>query len=614
VAREVKLQLTAQDKTAAAFNSLNKKLGGLNKSIGASVTKIAKIGAAFGAAGVAAGVALTKASMASVDALAKTSDRLGIATEKLAGLQHAASLAGVENRTLEKSLQNLAVGVSDAADGTGVAKDALLELGLSAGILEQLPLDQQMLEVADAMQGVKNQADKVRIATDLFGARGVSVLNMIGSGSENLTKMAEEAEHLGIAVSRVDAAKIEAANDSVTRAKSVFAGLGNQLSDAFSPIIGEVATRFYQAALDTEGFGNIGQDVAAALVRGFGTFLDTIQMVRHGILAVELIALKAKKSFQNVFEPTAAETEFQKQRIAFQQQIIKGEKTQQEFVLWQIDAQKRLRDGTFIANGAIKQGSQETEDAIEKVIQQMAELTGTALPSERIELFYNRIIAKAEEAGKVVADNSPAKVLADSAGEGVETVVKKLTFLEKTAIEGSKRRTEFEAKSMTEQTDHVLGELSNQFSGIAQNNKKLFALNKAFQIAQAVMQTYQGATLALSSYPPPLSFIMAGAQVAAGLGQVAQIRAQSFEGGGFTGRGARAGGLDGKGGQMHMLHPNETVIDHTKGQGQGITIINNIDAKGADASVDMKIRAAMQQSSQQTVATIQDLMRRRRFV
>jgi len=614
VAREVKLQLTAQDKTAAAFNSLNKKLGGLNKSIGASVTKIAKIGAAFGAAGVAAGVALTKASMASVDALAKTSDRLGIATEKLAGLQHAASLAGVENRTLEKSLQNLAVGVSDAADGTGVAKDALLELGLSAGILEQLPLDQQMLEVADAMQGVKNQADKVRIATDLFGARGVSVLNMIGSGSENLTKMAEEAEHLGIAVSRVDAAKIEAANDSVTRAKSVFAGLGNQLSDAFSPIIGEVATRFYQAALDTEGFGNIGQDVAAALVRGFGTFLDTIQMVRHGILAVELIALKAKKSFQNVFEPTAAETEFQKQRIAFQQQIIKGEKTQQEFVLWQIDAQKRLRDGTFIANGAIKQGSQETEAAIEKVIQQMAELTGTALPSERIELFYNRIIAKAEEAGKVVADNSPAKVLADSAGEGVETVVKKLTFLEKTAIEGSKRRTEFEAKSMTEQTDHVLGELSNQFSGIAQNNKKLFALNKAFQIAQAVMQTYQGATLALSSYPPPLSFIMAGAQVAAGLGQVAQIRAQSFEGGGFTGRGARAGGLDGKGGQMHMLHPNETVIDHTKGQGQGITIINNIDAKGADASVDMKIRAAMQQSSQQTVATIQDLMRRRRFV
>ncbi len=613
MARDVKLQITAQDKTAAAFNSLNKKLGGLNKSIGASVTKIAKIGAAFATAGVAAGVALTKASMTSVDALAKTSDRLGIATEKLAGLQHAASLAGVENRTLEKSLQNLAVGVSDAADGTGVAKDALIELGLSAGILEQMSIDDQLSIVADAMQGVKNQADKVRIATELFGARGVTVLNMIGAGSENLDKAAQEAEHLGIAVSRIDAAKIEAANDAVTTAKSVFTGLGNQLATAFSPIITEIATGFHQSALDTEGFGNIGQDVAAALVSGFGTFLDTLQMIKHGIMAVELIALKAKKSFQDVFEPSAAMSEFVKQEKQMRIALMKGEMSQREFTLWQIDAQKRLADGTFIANGAIQEGAQETQTAIDALVKEMADLTSQALPSDKIELLYNRIIAKAEEAGKAIADNSPAKILEDSEGEGVETVVKKLTFLEKTAIEGSKRRTKFESKSMTEQTSHVLGELSNQFSGIATNNKKLFQLNKAFQIANAIMQTYQGATLAMSSYPPPLNFVMAAATVASGLGQVAQIKAQSFEGGGFTGRGARAGGLDGKGGQMAMLHPNESVIDHTKGQAGGITIINNIDATGG-ADVDMKIRTAVEQGSQQTVATIQDLMRRRRFV
>lgn len=38
----------------------------------------------------------------------------------------------------------------------------------------------------------------------------------------------------------------------------------------------------------------------------------------------------------------------------------------------------------------------------------------------------------------------------------------------------------------------------------------------------------------------------------------------SFNGGGFTGRGARSGGVDGKGGFPAILHPNETVIDHTK--------------------------------------------------
>ena len=41
----------------------------------------------------------------------------------------------------------------------------------------------------------------------------------------------------------------------------------------------------------------------------------------------------------------------------------------------------------------------------------------------------------------------------------------------------------------------------------------------------------------------------------------------SFDGGGDTPNGPRAGGVDGKGGFPAILHPNETVIDHTKGRG-----------------------------------------------
>ena len=55
-----------------------------------------------------------------------------------------------------------------------------------------------------------------------------------------------------------------------------------------------------------------------------------------------------------------------------------------------------------------------------------------------------------------------------------------------------------------------------------------------------------------------------------------QMRPTSFSGGGYTGSGARAGGLDGKGGFMAMIHPRETVVDHTKGQGTGgVTVIQN---------------------------------------
>jgi tape measure domain-containing protein len=59
----------------------------------------------------------------------------------------------------------------------------------------------------------------------------------------------------------------------------------------------------------------------------------------------------------------------------------------------------------------------------------------------------------------------------------------------------------------------------------------------------------------------------------------------SGDGGGFTGFGARAGGVDGKGGFPAILHPNETVIDHTKGQSMGATVnfnISTVDAAGFD--------------------------------
>src|SRR5690606_423894 len=40
----------------------------------------------------------------------------------------------------------------------------------------------------------------------------------------------------------------------------------------------------------------------------------------------------------------------------------------------------------------------------------------------------------------------------------------------------------------------------------------------------------------------------------------------SFDGGGDTPSGPRSGGIDGKGGFLSILHPDETVIDHTRGR------------------------------------------------
>lgn len=90
------------------------------------------------------------------------------------------------------------------------------------------------------------------------------------------------------------------------------------------------------------------------------------------------------------------------------------------------------------------------------------------------------------------------------------------------------------------------------------------------------------------------------------------LSANSFEGGGFTGFGSRSGGIDGRGGFLATLHPNETVVDHSRGGGAGVTIINNIDASGS-GDVDQRIAAAVTQASQQTVEQVHNMMRRGRM-
>ncbi|MBW4985073.1 hypothetical protein KZZ07_21240 [Mameliella sp. CS4] len=55
----------------------------------------------------------------------------------------------------------------------------------------------------------------------------------------------------------------------------------------------------------------------------------------------------------------------------------------------------------------------------------------------------------------------------------------------------------------------------------------------------------------------------------------------SFDGGGYTGSGPRAGGIDGKGGFLSVMHPNETVIDHSRGGGGGGEITVRVDVDGS---------------------------------
>jgi hypothetical protein len=107
--------------------------------------------------------------------------------------------------------------------------------------------------------------------------------------------------------------------------------------------------------------------------------------------------------------------------------------------------------------------------------------------------------------------------------------------------------------------------------------KRAFQVNKAAQLASAVISTYQSATSAYASQfvpPDPTSpvrgAIAAGVAVAAGLANVAKIASQKFEGGGSSGGGGGSSAGSGGGGAQ-MAAPQFNTIG-TSGVNQLATL------------------------------------------
>lgn len=147
--------------------------------------------------------------------------------------------------------------------------------------------------------------------------------------------------------------------------------------------------------------------------------------------------------------------------------------------------------------------------------------------------------------------------------------------------------------------EQVFGELASLTKGYAGEQsalyKTMFAASKAFAIAQAAVSIGQGIAMAAANpWPANLAAMASVAAATASLvGNISSVAMDSFEGGGFTGSGPRSGGMDGKGGFMAMVHPNETIIDHTKGQsagGGGVTV-NVIESKDKAGTQEKRMDA-----------------------
>ena len=195
----------------------------------ANVLKSA-LGGAFAALSARAIFQYTSSILKAVDSTAKFADLIGISTEALTGLEFAARKSGVQTNAFRMGLQRMTRRIAEAAQGTGEAKDAIRELGLDAKALAKAGPEAAFSQIADAMQRVDDASARVRLGFKLFDSEGVALVNTLKGGSAQLDVWAAQADALGVSFSRVDAARVEAANDAMLD----LAAAGKALSIAFA--------------------------------------------------------------------------------------------------------------------------------------------------------------------------------------------------------------------------------------------------------------------------------------------------------------------------------------------------------------------------------------------
>src|SRR5690554_2797811 len=265
----------------------------LQKKLGDSAKQLAKYGAAAAAAGAAAAAALTVQGLQAVDAQAKLSRQLGGSIAGLRALEGAAGDAGVSSGVMASALERLNARIGEAQRGTGTAAESFKRLGLDANALAQMDVDQRMATIADRMRdmGLSTQAagDELR----QMGIRNGELINLMIQGGDAIRAEAETVDQLGLALSAVDAAKVEAANDAMGVFSDLMTGITDQLAVQVAPIMTAVGNLIEDAAKEAGGFGEATSDAFGYVVDAAAFVMDAVdgikrvfELVADGVIAV----------------------------------------------------------------------------------------------------------------------------------------------------------------------------------------------------------------------------------------------------------------------------------------------------------------------------------------
>jgi len=309
--QNLKIRIQAIDTTQRIFKAVASRLNSLRKTVFSFRTALISLAGAGGFG------FLIKSSMDSIDKISKLSRTLGISVADLRKLEYAADLSGLSVDTVARAVRNLNRVMVDFQGGTGDAKDAFDELGITSDDLNAVMGDQfKVLELlADRFENVENSAVRSSIAQDLFGGRASEMLLVLEEGADGLAQISDEAERFGLLLSASAAKGVEDANDSFTRLFALFKGLRDSVVSFLAPAIKaavEKAQEFIEGLMAKEdGVKNFAKKISLSIVNAIQTFAETMAFLINIILgAVNAIITAMNFLTEEILKTSMSEEKF----------------------------------------------------------------------------------------------------------------------------------------------------------------------------------------------------------------------------------------------------------------------------------------------------------------
>lgn len=536
-----KIVLTAEDRTSAALQSVTRGLQGMQAQADLAGRALGALGVTFSAA---AAVAFVKGTIDAADGMNDLSQKVGIGIRQLAGWTLAANQSGT-------SMESVARGIKGLSGYMVEHGDKLRAAGITA-----TDANGAMIQLADLFSALPDGVQKTTLAVQLFGKAGMDMIPMLNQGSAGLAEAQEKADAYGKKMAEL-APMADKFNDEIAELALQSKAAGINITQFFIPgLIGlskwlnDVAAggeralnasewmfgERYTRALALSGRVSAGSRTAAGRIGGPAgpTQADEEALAASnmaGMAAAGLLdkggAARAGKASR--FDPFG-------------------------------DFEQKFADMNEKAKRARMDAADKEMEAIDAKARAMDEAHMKRMEAYRIETEGEEAIREAMEKTRKTGEDAFAGL--------------------KSAVEswGNKAADTFAEFAVTGKAS--FGDLVNS---MLMDIARLQAKKMLDPITKGASDWLGGA------FSSGLGGLFGGGAAASewDFGPSMPDLGLSFAGGGYTGGGPRSGGLDGQGGFMAMLHPQESVIDHTRGGGGATApdiIINLVNQTGQPAS------------------------------